>query len=200
MIAVRLQKAADDLLGQEDVAVREQARRGHDRRRQARELRHMSRGHLRLGGSPRRPEQNLQGIPTCRQRRVDVHRGQEGLDGGIGIVYRDIAMAALLIKAAEARMQALQAREGIERLGDLAEIALAHGNEVQGITILRCRGQQPITRGQRLGEPLRLNQTLNPHNLRLDGQGIRGRGAGIDGRSCHGKDPSASFNGPSHGS
>ncbi len=174
VVAVRLQKTANDLFRQKNVAICEQSRRGHHRRRQACEFRHVSRGHLRLGVSPGRSEQDLQGIPTRGKRRVDVHGGEKRLDGATGIVCCNEAVAPLLKQATEARMKLLEARQCIERLRDLAETALAHGDEIQHVTIFGQHRDQPIAGLQRFGELPGLDQALNSGHLGLDRRGDGG--------------------------
>ena len=54
-----------------------------------------------------------------------MHAAQKGIDSLGGLFQRDMALPALLILAAEARMQVLQARERGQRSRDIAEQALA---------------------------------------------------------------------------
>ena len=72
-------------------------------------------GVLRIAGHAIQP---LEHAPARGQRRIDVHAAQERVDRPRRIAQGDIAMAALLVQAAEARVQLLETLQRRERLGN----------------------------------------------------------------------------------
>jgi hypothetical protein len=71
---------------------------------------------------------------------------------------------ALLVEAAEARVQALEPDERGESRGDIAREALRHGTQIEDVAILRDREQQRVRRlqGRReLPQPQQLANALD---------------------------------------
>ena len=68
---------------------------------------------------------------------------------GWRLAQRDVAVAALLVQAAEAWVALLERRERLQRVGDPAEVAQRDGHEQPGIALLRARRQQRLGRGER---------------------------------------------------
>ena len=74
-----------------------------------------------------------------------MHRAQEGVDRLGRLLQRDIAMAAFLVQATEARVQLFKSGERGERRGDVAEQTLCMRAQIQDIAILRHRDQQGVS-------------------------------------------------------
>ena len=136
VVAVSQQEPADELFGGNDVAVGKQARGGRHLRGQAFQLGDVLGGEFGVAGAPGHVEQDLQGVPACRERRVDVHRLQERLDGGLGILPRDEAVAALLEQPAIPGCNCSR-RASVDRASGMRlQIPLADGDDVQDVAIL----------------------------------------------------------------
>ena len=111
------------------------------------------RGVRRLSGHA---VQALEHVPAGRQRRIDVHAAQEGVDRLGCLLQRDVAVTALLVEAAEAGMQLFKRGERGERRGDVAEMTLRQRPQVQDVAILGHGREQRLGRPQAGGElPLR---------------------------------------------
>ena len=106
VIAMLQQIGADDVLGGRQFAVGKQARGQYDLGRQALERRHMLRGRGGVVRIARHAIQPLEHAPARGQRRIDVHAAQEGIDRPRRVPQGDVAMTALLVEAAELRVQA----------------------------------------------------------------------------------------------
>ena len=74
--------------------------------------------------------------PARRQRRVDVHRSQKGIDRARRIAQGHVAVTALLVEEAEPRMLLLQALQGCQRFVYPVQASLVGGDQVQGVAIL----------------------------------------------------------------
>ena len=111
IVFVPLQEVADHRLGRRQIAVGEQTVGHHHLRRQR-----PQRGQP-LGRQPRplavapHPVQLLQHVPTGGQARVQPNGLMQGLDRSGRVPEQNLAMAALLMKPAEARMLGLHARQ-----------------------------------------------------------------------------------------
>ena len=129
------------------------ARGLHDLRRQS-----LQGGHVRGGRAPRsslRPVMRYRPSsmrPARGQCRIDVHAAQEGIDRPRRIAQGDVAMAALLVQAAEARVQPLETLERRQRLRDPAQMALAQRDQIQHVAVLgHLRRASASAAAQRLG-------------------------------------------------
>src|SRR6185437_6962536 len=146
VITVPAEIIADELFGRRDLAVGEQRRRRYYLGRQFSQRRHViSRllGFLRL---TRHPIEALEQAPARGKGRIDVDRTQKGVDRLGSLPQRDMAVSALLVQAAEARVEALQRRERVERGGDITRDALRNRPQIEEVTILRHREQERVGR------------------------------------------------------
>src|SRR2546423_1536034 len=114
-------------------------------------------------------------LPRRQQRRIQRHRTPVGFDGRNGPARRAVAVPALLKQAAEAGVELLEALERSERIRDAAEVALAHGDEIQDIPVLGNLLEQAAGVGERAGELALLDERADAPHLALDA------GAGADG-------------------
>ena len=94
----------------------------------------------------------LEHAPAPRQRRIDVHGAQKGLDRGRCLPQGDVAIAALLVQAAEARMQSLECGERGKGRGSFAELPLRDRAQIQHVAILGHGEQQRLGRLQSVRE------------------------------------------------
>ena len=171
VIAVPQQELTDELLGGDDLAVRKETRGGNHLHGQGGEFSNVLAGDIGVRGAPGYLEQDLQGVPARRQRRIDVHRPQKRLDGGFGLLPRDVAMAALLKQPAEVRMQLLEPGERPQSIGYALQISLADGDDVPDVAILRNLLAQRLGIGQRCRELAFLQEGLQAQHLRFDSGG-----------------------------
>ena len=84
------------------------------------------------------PIEALQHAPAHRQRRIDVDRPQQRLDRRRRVLQRDVAEAALLVQAAEPRLQRLAAVRASPGLGDAQQVAQADRRDQQQVAVLRA--------------------------------------------------------------
>ena len=109
--------------------------------------RHVAGGHGALLRIPGHAVQALEHAPARGQRMVEVHRGQKGLDGRRRLPHDDVAMAALLVQAAEARIAAARAppgRRGPRRSGRGGAARMAANSRAS-----RCAGRARTAPGRR---------------------------------------------------
>ncbi len=102
-------------------------------------------------GIARHAIQPLEHGPARGQRRIDVHAAQERLDRLRRIAQGDVAMAALLVQAAEPRDEPLEALERRERLGDPAQMPLIQRNQIEHVAIFGHLAAERLGRRERLG-------------------------------------------------
>jgi hypothetical protein len=117
----------------------------------------------------RYPVERLQGAPARRQRGIDIHGLQEGVDGPGCIAHRDMAMPPFLEQPAEGRVMRFEPFQGGERLRDFFQVAKAHGHHVEDVAILRHFDGQGFGSGERGAELMALEEFADAQNLRLDG-------------------------------
>src|SRR5215467_6300060 len=98
---------------------------------------------------PSHPKETFEHAPTLRQRRVDVHTAEKGLDRAWRIPQRRIAIPALLVEKAEPRMQLLQAPQRVKRLVNAVQATLIDGDQVQKVAVLRRCKREGFGRDQR---------------------------------------------------
>ena len=96
-----------------------------------------------------------------------MHAAQEGVDRLGRLPQRDVAVAALLVEAAEARMQLFKRSQRGERRGNLAEMALCQRPQVQNVAILGHGGEQRVSRPQAGGELALRHQFANAPHLKF---------------------------------
>src|SRR5262249_6273510 len=88
---------------------------------------------------PSHPKQTFEHAPTLRQRRVEVHAAEKGLDRAWRIPQCREAITALLVEKAEPRMQLLQAPQRFKGLVNPIQATLVDGDQVQKVAVLgRC--------------------------------------------------------------
>ena len=87
------------------------------------------------------------GLMLTPRRKASIARGASCM--------RHVAMAALLIQAAESRMMLLEALQRRERLGDSVQVPLAHRDQIEDVAVFGHLG------GQRLGGPQTLARTVH---------------------------------------
>ena len=90
-------------------------------------------------------------------------------------------MAALLIQAAESRMQRFAPRQRRERLRNSLQVALTHRQDIKHVAIFGYLPKQCLRAAQRLGEPALLEQAAQALYLELDAAG-----GVLFGREAHG--------------
>ena len=109
--------------------------------------------------------QPLEHGPAAGQRRVAVHGFQEGFNRAGTVAQPHLAVADLLIQAAEVRMQGLQTAERLESGRLLAKAALADGDRVQDVAVPGCLGGQLLRCSQRRLVGATLDQRPDPLEL-----------------------------------
>jgi hypothetical protein len=100
--------------------------------------------------------QAFEHTPARRERRVEVHTPQEGIDRTRGIPQGRVAIATLLIQEAEPRIRFLQAAQRCQRVGYSAQTTLIGGYQVQRITVLGHCNRKRFGRGERIAVPAAL--------------------------------------------
>ncbi len=146
------QVGADHRLGGIQIAVHEQPRRDHHLARELAERGHVTGRHGGVGGLPGHAIKAFEHRPARGQRVIDVDGEQERGDRLRCALQGHVAVTALLVEAAEARMVSLQRSERVEGIGDATQIPLGDGHEQQRIPLARRLGQQGFARRQRLGK------------------------------------------------
>src|SRR2546427_6799241 len=136
MIAVLQEKLAQDPLGTVDIALGEHPRSRQHGPGQALELQRLLGCCGRLVCLSARPAKYSEGLAGGEERGIERHRATVGLDRPGAVARGAIAVPALLKEAAEVGMELLEAPERCERLVDAAEVALAHGDEIEHVPIL----------------------------------------------------------------
>ena len=109
-------------------------------------------------------------FPARHERRIERDGTPIRLERSDPVAGRAIAMAPFLKQARKLRMNAFQARQRGERVGDPPEIALADSDEVEDIAILRHLGAQAGGRCEGLPELVVLHEPAYPPNFGLDGR------------------------------
>ena len=168
----------EDVLRRRQLAVREQAPGLHDLGRQ------VFQGGDALGCDrcisfvPRQAIQAFEHAPARRQRRVDVHGSQKGIDRARRIPQGHVAITALLVEEAEPRMLLLQALQGCQRLVYPVQASLVGGDQVQDVAVLGRCSRQHFGRGERFAVPPALAELTDAAHLEFD---RRGRGRALHG-------------------
>jgi hypothetical protein len=125
-------------------------------------------------------------LSSIDQLVIDVHRHEEGIDGGCRLFERDETVATLLVQPAETRLAPFESRERALRRGHAAQQPLGDGHEQQRIPLLRGDLEQRLPCRQRLGKLLLPQHPADPrdvgHRKRLVGfhrcpPGVRPPGA-----------------------
>ena len=119
--------------------------------------------------------ESLEQAPGGGQRRVDLHCALVGFDRARRILEHDVAVAALLVQEAPARVMALQLLQGSERIRGPMRVPQPERQQVQDIPVLRIRPAQGRGGLHRLGEVPLLEQSTNPLDLGLDSTGRQRR-------------------------
>jgi len=122
------------------------------------------RGVRRLAGHP---VQALQHVPAGREGRIDLHAAQKGIDCLGCLLQCDMAMTALLVEAAEARMQSFEAGQRGKRRIDIAEQTLRQRAQNQDVAILGHRDQECVSRAQGFGEAPLIDEFARSPNFKL---------------------------------
>ncbi len=133
--AILAQVVLDDLPRRLQVAVGVEAVGHHHLDRQLPQGGEALRGRRRLDGVSQPAEEPFQHVPARRQRRVEAHRFAQRVDGRPGVAKQDVAMAALLVEAAEPGVQRLQPLEHAQGLRDALARAQLPGLLQQGVSV-----------------------------------------------------------------
>ena len=136
VVAVFLQEAADHLLREQDVPLREQARGRDHRRRQAAHV--VEHGLRRVGfrDPAGLPVQFGQRLPARRQRGIQRHCAPVGV-GRAGLVApASQAMPALLMEAAVTWMVRLESHERCQRVVEVVQVARCDRMDVEHVPVL----------------------------------------------------------------
>src|SRR6266704_3554723 len=161
MIAVLQEKLAQDPLGTVDIALAEHPRSREHGSGQPPELRRLlrrSRGLLPLSGGVTECRQSL---PGGEERGIERHRATVGLDRPGAVARGAIAVPALLKEAAKVGVQLLEAPESPERAVNAAEVALAHGDEIEDVPVLGDLLEQAAGIGEGARELAFLDEPAN---------------------------------------
>ncbi len=140
VVAILGQVGPDDVLRRRQIAIGVQTVRRHHRLRQLSQRGQVLRRRGRLGGVTLHAVQLFQHVPARRQRRVEAHGLLQRVDGRRRIPKQDMAVAALLIQAAEPGMQRLQPRQGGQGLRDALAGAQVPGLLQQGVAVAEAGG------------------------------------------------------------
>jgi hypothetical protein len=170
VVAVLQQVGAGHGLRRNQFAVRKHCGGGDDLGRQTLQGGDMAGRHLGVFMLTRHPKQRLQTAPAGRQRRIEVHAGEESIDGVGRIAQGHEAVSAFLIQAAEPRVEPLQALQNGERFGDPIEQPIAHRHHVEHVAVLRNRQAQGFGRAERRAELLVFDERADAQDFRLDGR------------------------------
>ncbi len=103
-----------------------------------------------FAGIARQSIEALEGAPARRQGRVDVHCAQQRVDGAGRILLHDAAEAALLVEAAEARLQRFEPPQRRQGVVDPQQVALADRPGQQQVAVLGPVGKQRLGPAERL--------------------------------------------------
>ena len=139
-----LQEFANDALSLVDLSVGKQARRRHDGGWQRRKLRHVARRGAGVLGSTRRAKQHFQRLPTRGQGGIHVHGAQKRIERGARLCSGEMTVATLLVQPAVGGVHRLQSRERCQRVIDITQIALTHGDEIEDVPILWDLGAERL--------------------------------------------------------
>src|ERR1700731_3962396 len=105
MITVLQQVCPDDGLRGYELTLGKQGGGRDDLGRQFAQRGYVLGGQLRIFRLARHAIERRQGAPARRQRRIEIHRSQERINGAGSIAQRDVAMSALLEGSAETRVK-----------------------------------------------------------------------------------------------
>ena len=136
MIAVLQKKLAQDPLGTVDIALGEHPGSREHGRGQPPELQCLLGRCGRLVCLSARPAERSECLPGSEERGIERDRAAVSLDRVSALPQGAIAVAALLEKTAKVGVQLLEAPERCKRLVDAAEVALAHGDEIEDVPVL----------------------------------------------------------------
>ena len=171
VVAVGQQERADQLLGAHDVAIGKQAGRRDHLRRHALQGRDLGGGGGRVGTVADHPVEPLEHAPGRGKGPVHLHRLLVRFDRGLGVLHRDVTVAALLVQAAEVRVVTLEALEGRQRVPEAPRLPLTEREQVQYVPILGYFGLENCRRRDGCAEaPLR-EEAADPMELAFHGRG-----------------------------
>jgi len=117
--------------------------------------------------------QSLELGPARRKRHIDVHRPKIGFDRLWCVSQGHITVTPLLVQTAEARVVTLEAIEGRECRGNLAEITKTHGRHVQNVAVLGDLLGKCVRGCESIGVAALLEQSANADDFCLDRRGRR---------------------------
>ena len=175
VIAMAQQERANLLFRGAELAIAEERRRRNDFRRCRLQLLDVCGGPLALLLVTDHLVESLEQAPGGGQRRVDLHCALVGFDRARRILEHDVAVTALLVEKARARVMALQLLQGSERVRGPMRVPQPERQQVQDIPVLGIRPAQGRSGVHRLGEVPLLEQSANPMDLGLDSTGRQRR-------------------------
>src|SRR5439155_7542815 len=99
---------------------------------------------------------------------IEPHGLAVSFDGPGAVARGPITVPALLEESAEVRVQLLEAPESPERVVNAAEVALAHGDEIEDVPVLGDLLEQAAGIGEGARELAFLDEPANAKHLGLD--------------------------------
>src|SRR5207237_8730143 len=163
-----------------DIALCEHPESQEQGRGQSLELQRLLGRRRRLACLPGRPAERGERLPGGEERGIEPHGLGVSFDGPGAVARGPITVPALLEESAEVRVQLLEAPESPERAVNAAEVALAHGDEIEDVPVLGDLPEQAAGIGESARELAFLDEPAETPHLRLDA------GACADGLSgCH---------------
>ena len=168
VVAVLQQVGAGHGFRRGEFAVGEQGRGRDDLGRQPLQGGDVAGGHLGVFGLAGHFVQRLQGAPTRRQRRIEIHGVQECVNRARRIAQRHEAIPSFLIQPAEPWMEPLKPLQDGKRLRNAIEVPQAHRLHVEHVAILRNREAQDFGRAERSAELLAFDERPDALDFRLD--------------------------------
>ncbi len=176
VIAVGQQVLTYDALRLVNFPVRKHAGGRYHLHRELGERRHVSSGGVGVGRTPGRAEQHLQGLPTRRQRDIDVDGRQIRLDGGGGLRAAIWQWPRSWNKRLIARMNLLETHQRVERVWNSAQVTLTDGNDVQHVAVFGHLRERLVAGAQSRRELVDLHQAPDADDFRLDARDGRRHG------------------------
>ena len=180
MIAVLQEKLAQDPLGAVDIALGEHPGSREHGCGQSLELQCLLGRCGRRVCLSARPAKHSEGLPGGEERGIERDRAAVSLDRVSALPRGAIAVAALLEKTAEVGVELLEAPKSPERVVNAAEVALAHGDEIEDVPVLGDLLEQAAGIGEGAREFAFHGQPANAKHLGLD-PGACAKGLG----GCH---------------
>ena len=169
MIAVAEEVLPYDPLRLVNLSVTEHARGGDNLGGQARKGFHVACRHVGICGFPGHSKQDLQRVPACGQRGIEIHSAQERLDSRLRGAQRHVAVSAFLEEAAVGGMQCFETSQGRECLRDALQETLADSHQVQNVTVLGNLREQRFGGRERCGELSALQKSPDASDFGFDG-------------------------------